>query len=300
MEALTGRHGGGARPSTTWARRSPRDRDPRGAAAGENGREDATTARRMKTVHVQYFAILREQRGAAEESWRPQAATPAAAVRGTARAAPLFPARRAGPGGGQRRVRRRLRAASGRRHASCLFRRWPGAEPWTFRFPPEPIDAAALRAALAGPAGPGACVTFEGWVRDRNEGRPVRALEYEAYAPLARKGGRAHPGRSRRRSSRSSPRRVHPAHRRPASGRPGYLGGGHGRTPRRGLRRLPLHHRPGQGAGADLEAGALRRRQHRLDQATDRLKLPDCRLTGSRCDPGIRLQLCPNHSPTSD
>ena len=32
-------------------------------------------------------------------------------------------------------------------------------------------------------------MTFEGWVRDLNEGRPVQALEYEAYVPLAEKEG---------------------------------------------------------------------------------------------------------------
>jgi molybdopterin synthase catalytic subunit len=35
----------------------------------------------------------------------------------------------------------------------------------------------------------GACVTFEGWVRDHNDGRSVRALDYEAYAELAEKEG---------------------------------------------------------------------------------------------------------------
>jgi molybdopterin synthase catalytic subunit len=35
----------------------------------------------------------------------------------------------------------------------------------------------------------GACVTFEGRVRDQNDGRAVRTLEYEAYAPLAEKEG---------------------------------------------------------------------------------------------------------------
>lgn len=35
----------------------------------------------------------------------------------------------------------------------------------------------------------GACVTFEGWVRDHNEGRPVRALDYEAFAELAEAEG---------------------------------------------------------------------------------------------------------------
>jgi molybdopterin synthase catalytic subunit len=35
----------------------------------------------------------------------------------------------------------------------------------------------------------GACVTFEGWVRNRNDGQPVLSLEYEAYASLAEKEG---------------------------------------------------------------------------------------------------------------
>jgi molybdopterin synthase catalytic subunit len=35
----------------------------------------------------------------------------------------------------------------------------------------------------------GACVAFEGWVRDHNEGRSVIALEYEAYPLLAEKEG---------------------------------------------------------------------------------------------------------------
>jgi molybdopterin synthase catalytic subunit len=35
----------------------------------------------------------------------------------------------------------------------------------------------------------GACVTFEGRVRNLNDGRTVEALDYEAYAPLAEKEG---------------------------------------------------------------------------------------------------------------
>ena len=34
-------------------------------------------------------------------------------------------------------------------------------------------------------AGAGACVIFEGWVRNHNEGRSVHSLDYQAYAPLA-------------------------------------------------------------------------------------------------------------------
>jgi molybdopterin synthase catalytic subunit len=37
----------------------------------------------------------------------------------------------------------------------------------------------------------GACVTFEGWVRDHSEGRHVLRLEYEAYAVMAEQEGTA-------------------------------------------------------------------------------------------------------------
>ena len=57
-----------------------------------------------------------------------------------------------------------------------------------FAISATPIEATAQQRALAD-ARAGACVTFEGWVRNRNEGQPVLSLEYEAYAPLAEKEG---------------------------------------------------------------------------------------------------------------
>lgn len=57
-----------------------------------------------------------------------------------------------------------------------------------FKISPAPLDLAALKATL-GDQRAGACVTFEGWVRDHNEGRPVQSLEYEAFADLAEKEG---------------------------------------------------------------------------------------------------------------
>jgi molybdopterin synthase catalytic subunit len=57
-----------------------------------------------------------------------------------------------------------------------------------FRVSSDPIDPAALQRALRD-AHAGACVTFEGWVRNLNEGESVQSLEYEAYAPLAEKEG---------------------------------------------------------------------------------------------------------------
>jgi molybdopterin synthase catalytic subunit len=49
-----------------------------------------------------------------------------------------------------------------------------------------PLDAAAVASAVARD-GDGAVATFVGLVRDHNAGRQVLWLEYEAYAPLARK-----------------------------------------------------------------------------------------------------------------
>jgi molybdopterin synthase catalytic subunit len=58
----------------------------------------------------------------------------------------------------------------------------------SFRFADHAIDTAAARAELRDP-GAGGFVTFEGWVRDFNEGREVSALEYEAFQALAVKEG---------------------------------------------------------------------------------------------------------------
>lgn len=57
-----------------------------------------------------------------------------------------------------------------------------------FRISAQPIDSASLQRALAD-ARAGACVTFEGWVRNRNEGQAVQSLEYEAFVPLAESEG---------------------------------------------------------------------------------------------------------------
>ncbi len=58
----------------------------------------------------------------------------------------------------------------------------------TFRFSTEPLDIQALRAELEGAAA-GGYSSFEGWVRNHNEGRQVRRLEYEAFEALAVKEG---------------------------------------------------------------------------------------------------------------
>lgn len=53
-----------------------------------------------------------------------------------------------------------------------------------FRLQYTPLDEAALKALLRSPEA-GACVSFEGWVRNHHEGRRVRGLFYEAYELLA-------------------------------------------------------------------------------------------------------------------
>jgi molybdopterin synthase catalytic subunit len=57
-----------------------------------------------------------------------------------------------------------------------------------FKISSTAIDAPTLQRAMADPKA-GACVSFEGWVRNRNEGQPVLSLEYEAYALLAESEG---------------------------------------------------------------------------------------------------------------
>ncbi len=57
-----------------------------------------------------------------------------------------------------------------------------------FRLSPDPLQIAPLHAALHN-RGAGACASFEGWVRDTDDGRAVNGLLYEAYAPLAEAEG---------------------------------------------------------------------------------------------------------------
>lgn len=57
-----------------------------------------------------------------------------------------------------------------------------------FRFTQTAIDPAQGRRELLDP-GAGGYASFEGWVRDHNEGQEVTALEYEAFQELAVKEG---------------------------------------------------------------------------------------------------------------
>ena len=50
----------------------------------------------------------------------------------------------------------------------------------------EVIDSAALARKTMRPSD-GACIVFEGVVRDHHEGRPVESIFYDAYRPMAEK-----------------------------------------------------------------------------------------------------------------
>jgi molybdopterin synthase catalytic subunit len=58
----------------------------------------------------------------------------------------------------------------------------------SFKIVSAVIDPAARKRELEQNAA-GACVTFEGWVRNHNDGETVQALEYEAHQLIAEKEG---------------------------------------------------------------------------------------------------------------
>lgn len=58
-----------------------------------------------------------------------------------------------------------------------------------FKLSADAIDPGPLLVELENSAA-GACVTFEGWVRNHNDGRAVTLLEYEGYEEVATKEGR--------------------------------------------------------------------------------------------------------------
>src|SRR6185437_2413974 len=88
------------------------------------------------------------------------------------------------------------RSPSVRAMPSYSFHPSPAVEPRhrsampdkAFRLSADPVDPAELRASLADRSC-GGYASFEGWVRDHNEGRRVTHLEYEAFEPLAVKEG---------------------------------------------------------------------------------------------------------------
>jgi molybdopterin synthase catalytic subunit len=77
-----------------------------------------------------------------------------------------------------------------------------------FKISATSIEPAAEQRALGDPRA-GACVTFEGWVRNRNDGQPVLSLEYEAYTLLGETEGKKILSEARTRFDLVDARAVH-------------------------------------------------------------------------------------------
>ncbi len=116
----------------------------------------------------------------------------------------------------------------------------------------KPIDAPALARSLAN-AHAGACVTFEGWVRDHNDGRSVQRLDYQAYAPLAQSEGERILADATRALRASSMRVACIASGQLAIGDLAVWVGVSAAHRDAAFDGLPLHHRRGETARADLE-----------------------------------------------
>ncbi|MBX3693290.1 molybdenum cofactor biosynthesis protein MoaE [Dokdonella sp.] len=77
-----------------------------------------------------------------------------------------------------------------------------------FRLADTAIDARIEMRTLEDPAA-GACVSFEGRVRDHNDGRRVLRLDYQAYVPLAEAEGLAILAEARQRFDLCAASAVH-------------------------------------------------------------------------------------------
>ena len=126
----------------------------------------------------------------------------------------------------------------------------------------DPIDYDALTESVRRPDC-GAVVTFLGTVRDLTGDRVTVALDYEAYGPMAEK--KLAEIEADVRGALAGRRRRPGPPARPARSRRGRRGRGRELpAPRRGVRRLPVRHRPAQGTRADLEERELVRRLDRV------------------------------------
>ena len=131
-----------------------------------------------------------------------------------------------------------------------------------FQLADTPFDIATLRAQLLDDR-VGGYASFEGWVRNHNDGRAVHGLRYEAYVALAEKEGASILEQARASFEIIDALCVHRVGDL-AIGELAVWVGVSARTPRPGVRRVSLHHRRSEIAGADLETRTLRRRRRRL------------------------------------
>ncbi len=137
-------------------------------------------------LKIQYYALMREQAGRSEETLETSAATPAdlygelvARYGFTLSREQLKVAVNSEFSDWSRKLSRGRRSGL---HSSG------GGRLMRFRFTNAAIDT-QVHAAELQDLGCGGYVSFEGWVRDQNEGQEVTRLEYEAFQELAVKEG---------------------------------------------------------------------------------------------------------------
>ena len=111
----------------------------------------------------------------------------------------------------------------------------------SFKITSDPIDPVELKRSLETDSA-GACVTFEGWVRDHNDGAAVVALEYEAHAAIAEQEGAKIVAEALARFAVTAARCEHRVGKL-AIGDCAVWVGVTSRASRCRVRRVPLHHR---------------------------------------------------------
>ena len=194
MEALTGASDGRADDLRHVQGADARHRDPRGRAAREVGRQARLRRARRDdgmTIEVtaRYFAAFRERAGRDSERVSTEARTAADLYGELARRHGFADSIDALQGRDQRRARGLERGAVARRRSAVLSAR-RGRLARACRSRSRPPSSIRLRASVSSTQqAAGACVTFEGWVRNHNEGEAVQALEYEAHQAIAEKEG---------------------------------------------------------------------------------------------------------------
>ncbi len=221
-----------------------------------------------REIRVQYYALLREQAGRSDEDAAHAGAHAARVVPRAAREVSLHAAAGNAARGRQCGIRRLVAAARRPAMPWCSFLRWPADERllpfglfrsassrWTRRR--CSANCATTAAADSRPSKAGCAITTKAtrsraWNTKPSSNSPTRKAR--ASSPEAVRALRRHARRLRasRRFARHRRRRR--------------LGGRQRRASRRGLSRLPLHHRRSETPGADLEEGTLRQRRFGLGQ----------------------------------
>ena len=170
----------------------------RGTGRGARGARRRGVGACRDAARAVLRAAARTGRTQRRDASRPRRATPGELYRELRGAPPISrsPASML-QGRGERRVRRLVAAARGRRHGRVHSA--GGRRMSRFRFTQRRRSTRRRCAPSSRHRRCGGFATFEGWVRDHNEGQAVTALEYEAFEAL---GGRA-------KASASSPRPAH-------------------------------------------------------------------------------------------